>query len=88
MINIYVYFCIMDKLLFITNSPQSLDGILQEAEMEALEKEEALKAGKEAATEEGEQGTAGEKEKEAAQSAARLEGYLDGELEDTFDMYG
>ena len=37
---------------------------------------------------EGEQGTTGEKEKEAAQSAARLEGYLDGELEDTFDMYG
>ena len=56
--------------------------------MEALEEEEALKAGKEIPKKEGEQGTTGEKEKEAAQSAARLEGYLDGELEDTFDMYG
>ena len=56
--------------------------------MEALEEEEALKAGKEIPKKESEQGATGEKEKEAAQSAARLEGYLDGELEDTFDMYG
>ena len=78
----------MDQSLPVTNLPQALDGILQEAELEALEEEEALKAGKEIPKKEGEQGTTGEKEKEAAQSAARLEGYLDGELEDTFDMYG
>ena len=58
----------------------------QEAEMEALEKEEALLAGIEDPTKD-----AGEKGSvlgEEVEMVTKLEGYLDGELDDTFDMSG
>lgn len=52
--------------------------------MEALEKEEALEAAEVAAKDAIEGPVIDSREKQA-ENAAKLEGYLDGELEDMFD---